>query len=188
MQVSAVFLDQLPSQARYLLYGAGELGRRVLSRMEHLGDAGMRVVGFLDGFRSGTYCGLPTYHPTELPGLRGQYDHVLLTLGSYRQALAQLQLAGLQECYLLMEEQEALRAELANENTTLSWECTRLRYQLAAVQAEHFGPPEMPPAPPGTFPRQCAMHSPCRVWSLWSPPMTSSRGQQTIRIYIPMQR
>lgn len=163
MNVNATLLEELPGNSRLLLYGACEFGRFVLERLSQRADAGLQVVGFIDGLKTGTYCGLPIVAPADLPGKPLGYDQIILTLGSYRQAIRALEQAGVADCHLLYVERELFRVEEnrakpdAVENLNkkidyLEWMLTKRTKQHEAALELLYGAPVLPPAPLNVIP------------------------------------
>ncbi|MDO9083623.1 MAG: DUF268 domain-containing protein [Humidesulfovibrio sp.] len=163
MNVKAALLEELPSNSRFLLYGACEFARFVLERLAQRQGAGIQIVGFIDGNKTGIYCGLPIVSPTDLSASLLRDTQVILTLGSYRQAFRSLEQVGVTDCYLLYVERELFRVEenrlnpglrenMKCRHDRLEWMVAQCSYQLDAALELLYGPPVNPPQPPSEIP------------------------------------
>ncbi len=89
-------LDQIPTEARILIYGCGERGRDLRDALSEL-RPDVRVIGFGDSFKSGEQDGLPVMTPDTFGN---NYDLILIASAYEEDILAGLDPALLKSTYV----------------------------------------------------------------------------------------
>ena len=74
--ISSQFLKFIPSSASVYIYGAGASGKKIYSLLKNRGD--IRVLGFIDTFKSGTFLDLPILSVTEYNAQNPANDGVII--------------------------------------------------------------------------------------------------------------
>lgn len=69
--------EDLPRNGRLFIWGAGDIGRKLLARLREKG--GYNMIAFVDSFKTGQVEGLEVISPADLPGRWQAGDHMVVT-------------------------------------------------------------------------------------------------------------